>query len=32
MVNNSFLIIEANHVSDVDVYQCRGQLITTEKA
>ena len=31
MVNDSFLIIEANHVSDVDLYQCHGSLITTEE-
>lgn len=31
MINGSFLIIEANHVSDVDLYQCHGPLITDEE-
>jgi len=28
MVNGSYSIIEANHVSDVDLYQCHGPIMT----
>lgn len=31
MIEDDFLIIEANHLSDVDLLQCHGTLLTEEK-